>query len=68
MAPSSGSRAVQLTCRSTHRSSADLGIGRMFRYRPEIFGASFAIFLTISPLRFPRLYRAPQSILKKVAR
>ena len=49
MAPSSGSRAVQLTCRSTHRSSADLGIGRMFRYRPEIFGASFAIlFLTIS--------------------
>ena len=45
MAPSSGSRAVQLTCRSTHRSSADLGIGRMFRYRPEIFGASFAIFL-----------------------
>ena len=48
MAPISGSRAVQLTCRSTHRSSADLGIGRMFRYRPEIFGASFAIFLTIS--------------------
>ena len=45
MAPISGSRAVQLTCRSTHRSSADLGIGRMFRYRPEIFGASFAIFL-----------------------
>ena len=61
MAPISGSRAVQLTCRSTHRSSADLGIGRMFRYRPEIFGASFAI-------GFPRLYRAPQSILKKVAR
>ena len=51
MAPSSGSRAVQLTCRSTHRSSADLGIGRMFRYRPEIFGASFAISTVVEIAR-----------------